>query len=78
MFGFKEDASQSERLICVNNINKQYVMIRAASSENDTLQIDYDIFVKGGITKKAVVLATKLFLSIPRDAVASHGKDIVT
>lgn len=78
MFRFKEDATQSERLICVNNINKQYAMIRATSSENDNLHIVYDIWVKGGITKKAVVLATKFFLSIPIDAITSHGKDLVT
>jgi len=78
IFGFKDDASQVQRLECVNNINREYIMVRATSSNNDTLQFDYDIYVQGGIPKKAIILATKRFLSIPLDAVSDHGNELVS
>ena len=52
-------------------------MIRAASGGNNTLQFDHDIYVKGGVSKKNVVLATKMFLAIPLKAIQDYGSDIV-
>jgi hypothetical protein len=76
-FGFKKGTAQVQRLECINNINKSYIMVRAIVGGNDSLQFDYDIYVQGGITAKNIVMATKRFLSIPHDAVADYGKDIV-
>jgi len=77
IFGFKEGTTQMQRLECVNDINNEYIMVRAVSGNNDTLRFDYDIYVQGGISKKAIILATKRFLSIPIDAVADHGNNLV-
>lgn len=78
LFGFKPQVSQQKRLEFVNQVNSEYVIIRATvGAKNDTLLFDYDISVKGGITKKALVLATKRFLSIPRAAIQDLGKDLV-
>lgn len=41
-----------QRLECVNKINAEYIMVRASSPNNDTLKIDYDIYIQGGISKK--------------------------
>jgi hypothetical protein len=76
-FGFKKGIAEVQRLNCVNNINTSYIMVRAASKGNDTLTFDYNIYVPGGISKKNIVLATKRFMLIPREAVADHGRDIV-
>ena len=77
MFGFKESASELERLKCVNNINSRYIMVRAISGENDILRFEYDIMISGGITRKALVLMVKRFCAIPRSAVNDFGADIV-
>lgn len=77
-FRFKPNVSQQKRLEFVNQVNLEYVIIRATvGSKNNTLFFDHDISVKGGVTKKAIVLATKRFLSIPRAAVQDLGSDII-
>lgn len=77
LFGFKEGTTQMQRLECANKINMEYIMARAAVGGHDSLQFHYDIYVDGGIPKKTIVLATKRFLSVPPEAIAEHGKDIV-
>ncbi len=78
VFGFKPHVSLQKRLEFVNRINSEYIIIRATvGSRNDTLFFDYDISIKGGITKKALVLATRRFLSIPRPAIQEYGSDLV-
>lgn len=78
VFGFKPNVSMQKRLEFVNRINSEYIIIRATvGSRNDTLFFDYDISIKGGITKKALVLATRRFLSIPRPAIQEYGSDLV-
>jgi hypothetical protein len=77
LFGFNPESSELDRLESVNRINNTYIMVRATSSNNDTLFFDYDICVKGGITRKNLVLTVKRFCSIPRDAVSEYCKGIV-
>ena len=77
IFKFNPDVSESQRLKCVNNINREYIIVVAYAGANDTLQFKHDIYVDGGITKKNLVLATKRFLGIPQSAVQDHGADIV-
>jgi hypothetical protein len=81
IFGFKDDSKPLSRLECVNRINSEYVMVRAVSYENSAheklLIFDYDFWIVGGITKKALVMALKQFATIPHDAVADHGQGIV-
>ena len=76
VFGFKEDSTFLSRLECVNKINNEYIMIRATVHEQ-LLIFDYDFWIVGGITKKALVTGLKRFATIPHDAVADHGQGIV-
>jgi len=76
-FGFESGATHSQRLECVNNINKEMIIVKAYVGNNDSLRFEYDICLKGGVTKKNIVQATKKFLSIPRAAVINHGEDLV-
>ncbi|MBU1235304.1 MAG: YbjN domain-containing protein [Gammaproteobacteria bacterium] len=77
IFGFVPSATEAQRLQCVNNINRDYILLTATTGRNDTLQFKYELFVEGGITKKNLVLATRRFLSIPQSAIQDHGADIV-
>lgn len=77
MFGFKSGTSELQRLQAVNRINTEYIIVRAAISNNDVLRFTWDIPIAGGITKKAFVLAVKRFCSIPHDAVADCAGDVV-
>jgi hypothetical protein len=78
LFGFKQNSSESQRLNCVNNINREYIIVVAVASANNILQFKHEIYVEGGITKKNLILTTKRFLSIPMLAVQEHGGNIVT
>ena len=78
VFAFEPQVSQLKRLEFVNQVNSEFIMIRATvGTQHDTLFFDHDILVTEGITKKALVLATKRFLSIPGEAIQEFGKDLV-
>lgn len=66
-YGIKEDAQRIDRLELVNRINENYVMIRAGIDDDGDLWFDYCVLLKGGVTKKAIVQATRVFLMlVPR------------
>ncbi|MCP3887488.1 MAG: YbjN domain-containing protein [Desulfobulbaceae bacterium] len=75
-FTFKPSASDNEKLVCANNINSEYMMVRAFVLGN-ILRFSYDIVLNGGITKKALVLIVKRFASIPHVAVEDHGQGLL-
>ncbi|MFH1861324.1 MAG: YbjN domain-containing protein [bacterium] len=77
LFRFKKEASMQQRYECVNNINREYIVVRAVVGKNEMLLFNYDILVAGGITKRALVLAVKRFCSIPRNALEDFGADLV-
>ena len=77
MFGFKPEAPELLRLQAVNQINKEYIIVKAVIEKNDTLAFYWDIPIAGGITKKAFVLALKRFCSIPHSAVADCASDVI-
>jgi len=78
IFTFEPQVSHQQRLAFVNQVNSEFIMIRASvGAKNDLLFFDHDLLVEGGITKNALVLATKRFLSIPGDAIHEFGKDLV-
>jgi hypothetical protein len=76
-FDFEPSASQLQKLEFVNQINNEYVMVRAVVRKDGNLQFGFDISVAGGITKKAFVVAVKRFCSLPRLAIRDHGAGIV-
>jgi hypothetical protein len=74
-YGIKEDAQRIDRLELVNRINENYVFIRAGIDDDGDLWFDYTILLKGGITKKAVVQATRVFLMLVPRAVNECDED---
>lgn len=76
-FGFKPEATQQQRLEIVNNINKDFLMVRAVAAENDILRFTYDLIVPGEISRKTFVLTLKRFCSVPQIAVRERGLGLV-
>jgi hypothetical protein len=77
LFGSEEGASREDLLEFANRVNDEYVVIRASVTAKGTVCFDYDILVTGGVTTKAIVLATKRFLGIPVEAIQEHGKELI-
>jgi hypothetical protein len=77
VFGFVPESVLLERLECANRINDEFTLIRAAVTANDTLTIDYDIYIRGGITRKNFIQTVKRFCSIPRQAIREYGQDVI-
>jgi hypothetical protein len=74
-YGIKEDAQRIDRLELVNRVNENYVLIRAGIDDDGDLWFDYTVLLKGGITKKAVVQATRVFLMLVPRAVNECDED---
>lgn len=75
LYGVKEDAQRIDRLELVNRINEQYALIRAGIDDDGDLWFDYCVFLKGGATRKAVVLATRMFMLLVPKAVNECDED---
>jgi hypothetical protein len=75
-FGFKPESSQQQRLELANELNRQFIIIRAFVSANTNLRFQYDLMVSGGITKKAFVLLVKRFCGIPLGAIADVEREL--
>ncbi len=71
----REDAARIDRLELVNRINDQYVIVRAAMSDDDELWVDYAIILKGGTTPKHIAHATRMFLKVAEMAVKDCDED---
>ncbi|MGL6073744.1 MAG: YbjN domain-containing protein [Fimbriiglobus sp.] len=74
-YGLKEDAQRIDRLELVNRINENYVLIRAGIDDDGDLWFDYCVLLKGGVTKKAIVQATRVFLMLVPKAVNEYDED---
>lgn len=75
LYGVKDDASREDRLELANRINENYVIVRAGVDEDGDLWFDYAVYLKGGVTAKAVVQATRAFLKIVPQAVTECDED---
>jgi hypothetical protein len=75
LYGIKDDAERLDRLELVNRINENFVLIRAGIDDDGDLWFDYCILVKGGVTRKAVVQATRTFLMLFPRAVNECDED---
>ncbi len=74
-YGIKADAPRADRLELVNRINENYVLIRAGIDDDGDLWFDYCVLLKGGVTKKAIVQATRVFLMLVPRAVNECDED---
>jgi len=75
VYGIKDDTQRIDRLELVNRINENYVLIRAGIDDDGDLWFDYCILLKGGLTKKAIVQATRAFLMLVPKAVNECDED---
>ena len=70
----RNGSTPAKRRDFANRVNETIVSVRASISEPDDLVFfDYYIPVEGGITKKAIILATKHFLTVQKLAVLECG-----
>lgn len=74
-YGIKEEAQRIDRLELVNRINEQYVLIRAGIDDDGDLWFDYCLVLKGGVAKKHIVQATRVFLMLVPKAVSECDED---
>ena len=75
LYGVKEEAQRIDRLELVNRINEQYALIRAGIDDDGDLWFDYCILLKGGATRKGIVLATRMFMLLVPKAVNECDED---
>ena len=75
VYGIKDDTQRIDRLELVNRINENYVLIRAGIDDDGDLWFDYCILLKGGLTNKAIVQATRAFLMLVPKAVNECDED---
>jgi hypothetical protein len=77
LFRFRPEVSHVTKLDFVNKVNDEYVVVRASVTKQGYLCFDYDVPVRGGITRRAIVEATRLFLRVPAPAIREHGENLV-
>ena len=64
VFGIKEDAGEEAGFALCNRINDGLIVIRASLHGAKTLLIDWYLPCNGGIGRKAVVLALRMFTEL--------------
>ncbi len=78
LFPLKEKVSLKKKLECVNRINDRYIITRAAITKDaELLLCDYYIFLNGGVSRKAIVLGTKKFIEVTRQAAEEYASEII-
>ena len=68
----RSGSTPSKRLEFANRVNDGIITVRVSIGD-DLIFFDYYIPVEGGITKKAIILATKHFLTVQKLAVLEYG-----
>ena len=72
-FGLKDGVPFAEQLEYVNYINDKYIVTRASiNKDREALVFDYYIWLNGGISRKAIVLATKKFIEVTGQALLEY------
>jgi len=71
-FGFKSSASEADKLLLVNKINTEYLMV-SCFYVGSGLRFQHDICLDGGVNAKNIVMTLKRFCSIPQAAVAQSN-----
>jgi hypothetical protein len=77
IFGVNESAQPAAKLEFVNRVNDQVKLIRASVMGDGRFFFDYYISVDGGITKRAVVMVVRRFLSCIEAAMAQDTGNVV-
>lgn len=78
IFGANASAEAVAKLEFVNRVNDQVKLIRASVMGDGRYFLDYYISLDGGITKRALVLAARRFLSCVEAALAQDTGNVVS
>jgi hypothetical protein len=78
IFGTNPAAQQPAKLEYVNRVNDQVKLIRASVMGDGRYFFDYYIPIEGGITKKAIVMATRRFLGCIQAAMEQDTGNVVS
>ena len=77
-FPLKDDVSPEKKIESANRINDRYAITRASvTMDFSVLMCDYYIFLKGGVSRKAIVLGTRRFIEATREAIVKLAPDII-
>ncbi len=77
LFTFTDESTPLQRLECVNKINREFIVVRAAATPGGNLSFTHDILIGSGILKRTLISSIKRFCKIPHQAVSEFGMDIV-
>lgn len=77
IFDASRHSDEQAKMRFVNRVNDGLMMIRASLTSDGRLYFDYYIPIEGGITRKAVVLAVRRFLSYLAAAMEQDTEDVV-
>lgn len=72
-FGFLEASTRAQQLLFSNRINEEYIMVRGYAFDA-TFVLDYVLRTEGGVVKRAIIYALKLFARIC-SAVWDEGRE---
>ncbi len=77
LFRANENSNVADRFKFVNRINDELIMVRAYVRSNGNFGFDYYIPVEGGISKRNIVMATKLFASLLSAVARKDEEDVM-
>jgi hypothetical protein len=76
-FKANEQAAQEDKLAYVNKINADLIIVRAYVNQNGGFIFEEYLPVEGGITKRALVLATRRFHRMLESAIRADDKNVL-
>ncbi len=74
-YDIEKNTPRADRMELVSRINERYVLIRAGIDKDGDLWLDFGLVLKGGVSKKNIVQATRSFLTLVSKAITECNKD---
>jgi hypothetical protein len=76
-FKGNESATMEDKLAYANKVNRDLIIVRAYVNDNGGFIFEEYLPVEGGITKRAVVLATRRFHRMLESAIRADEKNVL-
>ena len=77
LFRSKEGAGHLAKLQFANRVNDELVIVRAAVNGSGGFSFEHYIHVDGGISRKNIVMATKMFMSCVSSVGEKDDADVI-
>jgi hypothetical protein len=74
-YGFKEDATEVDRLQLVNTLNDNVILVRFSVPRDDVLMADYYLYYEGGVIPYQVVNTLRHFANITVKAIREYDTE---